>query len=176
MKTAVVVLLAVFVLAPVALLTTCYFIENPKSHYESFGEARNAGAVGAGKWLPTLVPETAMDITEQHNIDTNEMWLAFAFSGSLPTSVPGCADASNVTAGLDRSPRWWRKSYEHLGRAVRIYACVSRAELGEYWAESQCSFVVGDARSVYACEPSALRPKGAGAQQAVPADAPSARR
>jgi hypothetical protein len=173
MKTAVVVLLAVFVLSPVALLTTCHFIENPKSHYGSFGEARNAGALDPGKWFPTLLPETAMDITEQHNIDTNEMWLAFAFSESLPTPVPDCANASNVTTRLDRAPRWWRKSYKDLGRAAKVYACVSRTELGGYWAESQCSFVVGEGRAVYACDSSHLIPKSAGAQQVVPADASS---
>lgn len=57
--------------------------EVASSTYESYTEAQAAGALGKGKWLPLWLPITATEIWETHDIDTNESWLHFTFSGTL---------------------------------------------------------------------------------------------
>ena len=44
--------------------------------YASWAEANRAGAVEKG-WLPPFVPTNARDISDTHNLDTNEQKLTF---------------------------------------------------------------------------------------------------
>jgi hypothetical protein len=98
-----------------ALLKSCEYLENPKSHYASFSEARNAGALAEGGWLPDLLPKSATDITEQHNIDTNAMWLAFTFSGAPFSSTPKGCVLAKAPPQHDGAPRWWRRDARAVG-------------------------------------------------------------
>ena len=47
--------------------------------YASFAEAKADGAITRG-WIPSFVPESAHDIRESHNLDTNEQWIRFDFA------------------------------------------------------------------------------------------------
>lgn len=53
------------------LVVTMACRETVVSRYASFDQARQAGAMARG-WLPTLLPPTATDIREVHNLDSNE--------------------------------------------------------------------------------------------------------
>lgn len=53
-----------------ALVTIISCDEQPRSAYESFGEAEKAGAVARG-WIPSYVPASASSIVEVHDIDVN---------------------------------------------------------------------------------------------------------
>jgi hypothetical protein len=59
--------------------------------YETFAHAERAGMVSRG-WMPAFVPRTATDLWEEHDLDTNELWLRFnvpagdtsVLSGAVP--------------------------------------------------------------------------------------------
>ncbi|MGO4550470.1 hypothetical protein AB4059_05125 [Lysobacter sp. 2RAF19] len=54
--------------------------------YTSYGAARDAGALGKWKWLPSDLPESARDIREMHDVDTNEVWFSYQDpSGNAPS-------------------------------------------------------------------------------------------
>lgn len=72
------------------LLSACS--ERPTSYYPKYEDALKDGAVKRG-WIPEIVPETATEIHEQHDIDTNDVWIRFTVSGS---------EKSRLIAGLKR--------------------------------------------------------------------------
>ena len=74
----------------VFLLTACS--ERATKFYPKYEDAANDGAVKRG-WIPEIVPKTATEIHEQHDLDTNEVWIRF--------NIPSL-DRSRLTAGLKK--------------------------------------------------------------------------
>lgn len=61
-----------------ALLTVaCEQMETAENVYPNAQSAISAGAIQQG-WIPEFLPSSAKEITETHNLDTNEVWLRFA--------------------------------------------------------------------------------------------------
>ena len=89
--------------------------ETSSSSYKTLDDATRDGAVGG--WLPRAIPDSAINIRETHDIDTNETWAAFALPShqrNAFTSRLKEAQPSNV-AGLRidsaRSPSWWPRRF-----------------------------------------------------------------
>jgi len=72
----------------VLLLSACS--ERFTAYYPKYEDALKAGAIKRG-WIPEIIPKTATDIHEQHDIDTNEVWIRF----DLPS-----ADKNRLMAGM----------------------------------------------------------------------------
>ncbi len=140
------------------LLAGCDLLERPLRTYASYAEARAQGAVGPGKWLPELLPESATDIREQHDLDTNESWLSFSFTPGELDQPPGCRPTTSSKLATTRTPRWWRRAADEVGTGRRLHECVRRTELAGYWAESRCLLIVGGSSAVHGCEASRLAP------------------
>jgi hypothetical protein len=51
--------------------------EDFESHYPDVAAARRDGAFDRG-WLPEFMPTDAIDIFEEHNVDTNVTWGCFS--------------------------------------------------------------------------------------------------
>lgn len=73
--------------------------------------AEDDGAPGRG-WIPRFIPLSARDITERHNRDSNEIWLAFAKD---PEDVGGVASRCEELPEAEvvwpaRVPDWWPES------------------------------------------------------------------
>lgn len=51
--------------------------EVTSTEYADRNDADVREAIGESKWLPTWLPEDAVNIRETHDIDTNESWLVF---------------------------------------------------------------------------------------------------
>jgi hypothetical protein len=62
------------VLALVAFTIGCD--DTISSAYGTYGGAKRAGAFARG-WLPQSMPETATNIRETHDLDTNMTWIRF---------------------------------------------------------------------------------------------------
>jgi hypothetical protein len=92
--------------------------------YPSFAAAAQAQAIGDEKWIPSFVPRSATDIREIHNLDTNEVWLAFRFESQDREWL----DRPCVTSG-DRPmilPRrrpadWWPEVLVRSGNGTRYF-------------------------------------------------------
>lgn len=68
----------------VVLISSCVMAgcgETPEEHYPNFEAAVSAGAISRG-WIPALLPKSASDIHEIHNIDSSKSMLAFRFNGT----------------------------------------------------------------------------------------------
>ena len=60
--------------------------ETPEVYYPTYEIAVSAGAISRG-WIPGLLPKSALEIHEIHNIDTNKSMLAFRYNGSEKIEV-----------------------------------------------------------------------------------------
>lgn len=69
-----------FVLLTMFILYVVVANETTTSQYISYNDAKKANAIGEGKWLPIWLPDDSFEISETHNIDTNETWLRFRFA------------------------------------------------------------------------------------------------
>lgn len=66
----------IFVVFAALALAGCN--ETMENEYKSFAEAKTSGAVESG-WVPSLVPEIALNIVEKHNLDTNRQILRVSY-------------------------------------------------------------------------------------------------
>jgi len=69
-------------------LSACRFSgERPYSIYETAAEARLAGSIDRG-WLPDWLPQSAYQIHEYHDLDTNARAFSFRLSQTEPFHFP----------------------------------------------------------------------------------------
>ena len=89
-------LLLLGIVVPVVALVALSRLDVSSARYASYEVAMRAEALGPGKWLPGDIPSTAMDITETHDIDTNEVW--FSYRDKAGNRPPHCrvVDAGSV--------------------------------------------------------------------------------
>jgi len=87
----------------------CERLETVKNVYPDMKTAKRSGAIQRG-WVPAFLPISAEDIIEEHNIDTNEVWLSF----SLPKNNIWINEKLCRTTELDKvsfprrkSGAWW---------------------------------------------------------------------
>jgi hypothetical protein len=92
--------------------------EDFESHYQAIAAARADGAFARG-WLPEIVPGSATDIWEFHNIDTNLTWACFRTpDGPEPVrALLAQRGAIRMRGPIDRGPTrflrvrpWWPSS------------------------------------------------------------------
>jgi hypothetical protein len=81
-----------------------------ESVFANVKEARSSGAVARG-WVPNDLPESATDLRERHDLDTNEVWGILRLPATEhPSSITlRRVEASKITGHAVRSPRvsWW---------------------------------------------------------------------
>lgn len=66
----------VIALSMLTLLRTLYPNERPISEYPTLDRAISAGAIARG-WIPSQLPNSARSLWEQHDLDTNQVFLHF---------------------------------------------------------------------------------------------------
>lgn len=79
--------------------------EHFESHYPTYADAQRDGAISRG-WIPAWVPESALDIYDWHDLDTNTTLLALTYGSENPAEF-----LSKCTRGEPpRNPgaaKWW---------------------------------------------------------------------
>jgi hypothetical protein len=139
-------------LAAIALLLSLGACgEQIEQSYATWSEAQSAGAVERG-WIPSLVPETAQNIRDSHNLDTNAQRLEFTVPPSdVPAMVGGLrrvsADDKSAAAELSRELRFSAASeaYVVCSRILSGVLVVDQAtgkavyDTSIRWAEDDCS-------------------------------------
>ena len=89
-------------------LVVLHLMENPKSKYDDYQAVVTDDAIGRG-WVPSFLPKSAIEITEQHSIDANFGFVSFyADAGDIERIKDGCAaiQYSDVKY-LSSYPVWW---------------------------------------------------------------------
>lgn len=105
--------------------------EMSSTSYSSYEVAATDGAFGPGKWLPAIIPSSARNIEEAHDIDTNEMWFAFEFVNWSPAGDRNCKPISKADMELppanrtDRFPKFARTGRDVVaaGQQVELFTC-----------------------------------------------------
>jgi hypothetical protein len=79
-----------------------------ESRYDDFSEAQAAGAVTRG-WIPSFLPSSSTGIREIHNVDTNEVWIAFTASRNALEGIEECDQSARAEGMLPRNVgvSWW---------------------------------------------------------------------
>lgn len=122
------------VLLPIAVIMAAvlglYNCEVSTASYTSYDEAKSRGAIGAYKWLPSLIPTSARDIRESHDVDSNEVWFTFVFDGNFEPPPDMCSgvDRSEIVMRApkrwDRFPKFVRDARSQaLQPAKLLFAC-----------------------------------------------------
>jgi hypothetical protein len=52
--------------------------ENPTSEFANYSDMAESGVMAAG-WIPDIIPRSAYNISETHNLDTNRVRISFSF-------------------------------------------------------------------------------------------------
>ena len=54
------------------IMVSCQHIEQPHRYFDSYSKQLHKG-----NWVPDIFPKDIKQINEQHDIDTNEVWLSY---------------------------------------------------------------------------------------------------
>ncbi|MGH7228278.1 MAG: hypothetical protein ACREIH_03600 [Nitrospiraceae bacterium] len=87
----------------------CYFGGTEEFRYNTYDEAKQAGALLGGGYLPMLLPKSALSISEKHNASTYQILMTFGFNeAERDEMIKNChqvAVANVKSPGLKAS--WW---------------------------------------------------------------------
>lgn len=101
-----------------------------ESNYPTYQQAAQSGAIESG-WLPAFLPESASNIRESHDPETNQVWVSFEFpQEEIESFAAFCTSVSYDQVTLpDLAPRWWdEKALNDPWNA--FYVCGDTASLG----------------------------------------------
>lgn len=93
-------------------VTACDQFDAEERTYADAKEAISSGALDRG-WIPTFLPASAKGITEKHNLDTNESWVAFSID---PNEFSGIEESCQKIEWIEsqlpriRAGDWWPES------------------------------------------------------------------
>lgn len=98
---------AIIVLAVIGL-AVLHRVENPKSKYDDYQAVVADDAISRG-WIPSFLPKSATDITEQHSIDTNIGYISFKAEATDIERVKVDCDSLDYqeVKYLSSYPIWW---------------------------------------------------------------------
>ena len=82
--------------------------ETPQVYYPTYEAAVSAGAISRG-WIPALVPKSAVEIHEIHNLDTNKSMLALRFNGAEKIELGSSCERINPFKSKEPPFKvsWW---------------------------------------------------------------------
>jgi len=129
--------LTVSVLAVCGVLATvgCIPGETPEFLFATWHDATASGQTGSGKWIPSDIPASAVDIHAKYAIDSLYTLVAFRLpDASARHAPPRCkpipADSVEFTT---RPSAWWPTSMRSA-RGVQAGTVFFRCGEGEYFA------------------------------------------
>ena len=80
----------------IAVLFILERFENPVSEFATYAEMEASGLIEAG-WIPQVIPKSAFEISETHNLDTGTVRISFRFR-------PGDVDIVEKECRLTSTP------------------------------------------------------------------------
>jgi hypothetical protein len=86
-------------LVVLALLLIAGCTDRYEASFATYADAKSRGALERGGWLPDFLPESATEIREEHDIDSNELWVTFSFGREF--RPPASCSPSVQRAALD---------------------------------------------------------------------------
>ena len=125
----------IFSLLIIVVLSTrfaCQYIEEPYRFYET-----HTDELYMGNWVPKIFPKDITNVHEQHDIDTNEVWVRFD-KGAEPVSTHimkklSNAEIYNLKLSKPFLASWWFDGLveQRPANDAALYADVFRGSCGE---------------------------------------------
>ena len=96
----------IVLLIAAALIAACSFIDMKSASYADYSAVEATGAIGRG-WIPVFLPESAKDVREKHNLDTNAELVRFDFDvGDLGILTQACPPTQDIVPPT-LNANWW---------------------------------------------------------------------
>ncbi len=133
------------VLLVLLILSACDSMEMPERAYDSKAEVVRDGAIQRG-WVPQWLPETARDIREKHDLDTNISQLTFRFDALGPEQLAeSCRPIDREAVPMPRKTLvdWWPSELrDSPATSFSFHACAD---------DSSTAYLAIDERQRRAC-------------------------
>jgi len=98
----------------VVLPSGCQWIEQPYRHFDVYGKELHDGL-----WVPDIFPHDITDIHEQHDIDTNEVWMRFSLNAQkIDLSIFAALPTLETTKTKAFNASWW---FDELPSHYKFY-------------------------------------------------------
>lgn len=125
--------LILIILSSSAVLVFSGCSDNMHSFYSSYADAQEDGVFDRG-WLPPVLPDTAYEITERHNLDTNRGTFNFkiddsqidAFIAQLEHLEDSMQDNAIRSAPEEIKQLQDAEFFSHSTEKTKFYFCVLR--------------------------------------------------
>lgn len=124
-------------------VSACDYFDTEERVYADANEAITSGALDRG-WIPPFLPASAKEITEKHNLDTNEVWVAFSLD---PNEFSGIEKScQKIEWNESQLPRirggdWWPDSL-----AMEVHSSQKASEYTSYQCENGGMIAVDSSR------------------------------
>ncbi len=101
----------ILVLMMVIIISGCK--ETFTSYYPTYKDAKEKGAIRRGGWIPEIIPDSAVEIYLQYNIDTNVTWISFKANRSALQELLNkikVISRQEIERNFPqrKSPKWWK--------------------------------------------------------------------
>ncbi len=125
--------------------------ETQDTFYKNINEAKKDNAIERG-WIPNIIPVSASEIYERHNLDTNRVWLRFKFDkkdiNELITQIKEMkpVEIENIEFPMI-GVKWWPKSLNKNSftqPGLKIYKFDRKIEYSDKRVKTVPSFFVID--------------------------------
>ena len=108
--------------------------ENIDTFYADIHDSRLVEAIGKG-WVPGILPGSAREIYETHNLDTNRVWMKFKFSSAdIKIMIKKLKMVSQDEMGKmefhNPGVKWWPK---HIDRESLVFGSSNELSLYKYY-------------------------------------------
>jgi hypothetical protein len=98
----------------VVLPSGCQWVEQPYRHFEVYGQELHDGL-----WVPDIFPHDITDIHEQHDIDTNKVWMRFSLNAQkIDRSIFAAVPTLQMTKTKPSLASWW---FDQLPSHYKFY-------------------------------------------------------
>lgn len=103
----------VLIVGMVSIYVLFNTLETKENSYETYSAAGRVGAIGEGRWIPSLLPHSSTNIKELHKIDSNWTIVKFSYgindiSGVVSECSPlNVQDVVYPVATQARLVSWW---------------------------------------------------------------------
>jgi hypothetical protein len=131
----VIILLALFALTLIAFSINLIFTsgEIQNSEFATFSEAKSSGYLAKG-WIPKCLPDSSRSIFEQHDLDTNKVWIKFSYDPKDEDVIRSIIsktqdDLKTFDSSKKGAPKWWE--IEELPEA-NVYSLNKTADCGYF--------------------------------------------
>ena len=106
-----------YVLLFVLFICSCSKWETSENFYKTYNDAVAQDALKRG-WIPEIIPESAINIYEKHDIDTNALILTFKYKDGLNSVLVDTCQQLNVSEVKwpKIKAQWWPSDLTEMSK------------------------------------------------------------